>query len=106
MTDAPANVRLLQTERDKQSQSCAEEFIELAKQVVEHRKGDIAGFAIVMWGVNNVPTAITRVWDMGRLPRQLVPEFVAQVVREDITMRNVLNALASVEEDDGNGGAA
>lgn len=100
MTD---NIRLLQTERDKQSAACAEDIMDAAKEVVEHRKGDIAGFVIVVWGANNEASAYTSVWDMGRLPKQLVPEFVKGVVAEDITMRNVLNAMADAEE---SGGAA
>jgi hypothetical protein len=89
-------VHPLTTERELLSAELAEELKEAAAEIADSRAGDIGGFVVMAWGDIGGVTAKT-VRGGARIPDQLLPQMVAEAVRQDILMRNVLNALADAE---------
>jgi hypothetical protein len=98
-----ADIHAIQTQRDHDAATLVEQLKIEAASIAEHRKTDLAGFVIVAWSDLNDVSAVTKVWGT-RLPKQLVPTFVEEAVRQDILMRSVIAALGA--EPDGTGGAA
>jgi hypothetical protein len=95
-------VHPLKTERERLATELAEELKQAAIEVAEARSGDIGGFIVMAWGDIGGVTAKTERGG-SRIPDQLLPQMVAEAVRQDILMRNVLNAIADAQE---TGGAA
>lgn len=96
-------VHPLKTERELLAAELAEELKRAAAEIADHRAGDIGGFVVLVWGEIGGVTSKT-VRGGGRIPDQLLPQMVAEAVRQDLLMRNVLNALA--DQAQGGGGTA
>jgi hypothetical protein len=70
--------------RNTIAEDCDKAFAEDCTNIRQHRKGNMAGFAIVAWSIDGGVSTSVRVRDSRQVGRGMVPDFVRSQLIEHL----------------------